>query len=542
VVAPHTPEAPDMNAPDPTDNFFLQIMLQICTRMETSVTRMAGLFDVGFSEVKDKLDTILSTQTTRRQSSGGETINDDTCNVGTGNSTNSLNLYLSSIEERIRQTVSNLSTQIITISRRHSTTQQAVTDLQNNMNVWREGILNELTGIYIGIQNTRTDNNSNLSTITEVMQLNATRIDAVLAESMDMMEDVHQFRVQSEFSSRMLRGIDDDVQYLRECVTATINNTNRSPKQQRQRTMRCEDGGGWPSPDPPGFSETSNTPETNDTADSMDQGDNDEAVNRSTHSMQRRSQRHQVHSASDSMLFDEMSFGEDSSDESYVLEDSSDEHSSDEEEEVENVTNEQSQLNNTVHHSRNLFPGTPNVSAAYWTAPPSWPTPNMTAIAPTPGIPPGTAIQATTSAPNTVRVAVPPTIDMVYSATWEKLEQLRKQIEVAERMQFNVHFAGYLDPSVIKAIERSVQAYYTENGQAVQHEKHIWMRWTNAMFFNIVNGRFHMTVEAKTTKQDFLDEARKVTFTYHEVDTAKEHKYIDDMETALRKTNFMTLG
>lgn len=108
VVAPHTPEAPDINASDPTDNFFLQSMLQICTRMETSVTRMAGLFDVGFSEVKDKLDTILSAQTTRRQSSGGETINDDTCNVGTGNSTNSLNLYLSSIEEWIRQTVSNL--------------------------------------------------------------------------------------------------------------------------------------------------------------------------------------------------------------------------------------------------------------------------------------------------------------------------------------------------------------------------------------------------------------------------------------------------
>jgi len=297
--------------------------------------------------------------------------------------------------------------------------------------------------------------------------------------------------------------------------------------------------GGWPSPEP-SFSETSNTPETNDTADSMDQCANGEAVNRSTHSMQRRSHRHQVQLAPDSMLFDEMSFGEDSSDESYVLEESSDEHSSDEEKEVENVPNEQSQLNNTVHHSKNLFPGTPNVSAAYWTAPPSWPPPNMTAIAPTPGIPPGTAIQATTSAPNTVRVAVPPTIDMVYSATWEKLEQLRKQIEVAERMQFNVHFAGYLDPSVIKAIERSVQAYYTENGQAVQHEKHIWMRWTNAMFFNSVNGRFHMTVEAKTTKQDFLDEARKVTFTYHEVDTAKEHKYIDDMETALRKTNFMT--
>jgi hypothetical protein len=49
-----------------------------------------------------------------------------------------------------------------------------------------------------------------------------------------------------------------------------------------------------------------------------------------------------------------------------------------------------------------------------------------------------------------------------------------------------------------------------------------------------------MTVEAKTTKQDFLDEARKIVFTYHDIDSAKEHKFIDDMETALRKTNFMT--
>ena len=219
--------------------FFLESMLNVCTTLEGSVTRLAGLFD----GVNEKLDMILSNQATRKQS-GKEVIHDDTCYVEAGNSTNSSNLYLSSIEERIRQTISNLSTEIVTISRLHSTTHQAVADLQNNINVWREGILNELTGIYIGIQNTRTDNNSNLSTITEVMQLNATRIDAVLAAAMDMIEDVHQFRVQSEFSSRMLRGIDDDVQYIREHVTETINNTNRSPEQQLQRTMRCVDGGG----------------------------------------------------------------------------------------------------------------------------------------------------------------------------------------------------------------------------------------------------------------------------------------------------------
>ena len=112
--------------------------------------------------------------------------------------------------------------------------------------------------------------------------------------------------------------------------------------------------------------------------------------------------------------------------------------------------------------SKNLFPVTPNVSAAYWTAPPTWPTPNLTTIPPTPGVQPAPGVQVPNTTTGTLRVAVPPTIDMVYSATWEKLEQLRKQIEVAERMQFNVHSAGYLDPSVIKAIERSVLTYYRE--------------------------------------------------------------------------------
>jgi hypothetical protein len=124
--------------------FFLESMLNVCTTLEGSVTRLAGLFD----GVNEKLDMILSNQATRKQS-GKKVIHDDTCNVEAGNSTNSSNLYLSSIEERMRQTISNLSTEIVTISRRHSTTHQAVTDLQNNINVWREGILNELTGIYI---------------------------------------------------------------------------------------------------------------------------------------------------------------------------------------------------------------------------------------------------------------------------------------------------------------------------------------------------------------------------------------------------------
>ena len=142
----------------------------------------------------------------------------------------------------------------------------------------------------------------------------------------------------------------------------------------------------------------------------------------------------------------------------------------------------------------------------------SWPTPHFMGVGPTPNMSQNPMVPIPNAGAGTLRVSVPPKIEMVYSATWEKLEQLRKQIEVAERMQFNVHFAGYLDPSVIKAIERSVLllAYYHENGKILQHKTYIWMEWTNAMFFNIVDGRFHVSVEAKTTKQDFLDVVRKV--------------------------------
>ena len=70
-----------------------------------------------------------------------------------------------------------------------------------------------------------------------------------------------------------------------------------------------------------------------------------------------------------------------------------------------------------------------------------------------------------------------------FSATWQKLEQLRKQIEVAECMQFHVHFAGYLDPSVIKAIEWSVLGYYHENGKVLQQKTHIRIEWMKSNFF-----------------------------------------------------------
>jgi len=360
--------------------------------------------------------------------------------------------------------------------------------------------------------------------------------------------------VQSEFQRQMLSSIDDDVQYLREHHNSLAKGSPASAEHQGQvhqmlSTNRGGRDGGWRFSGPE-FSETSSTPEVIDITPSDEESIiSEEGRGRtSTHSMERRSssQRQRFQQIRDTLPFDEMSFSEeDSSDESFNSDDV-EEEIEDDSETMENESsdiplNDTMEIEQTVgHRSKNLFPVTPNVSAAYWTAPPTWPTPNLTTIPPTPGVQPAPGVQAPNTTTGTLRVAVPPTIDMVYSATWEKLEQLRKQIEVAERMQFNVHFAGYLDPSVIKAIERSVLTYYTENGQAMQHEKHIWMRWSNAMFFNIVNGRFHMTVEAKTTKQDFLDEARKIVFTYHEVDSAKEHKYIDDMETALRKTNFMT--
>ena len=49
---------------------------------------------------------------------------------------------------------------------------------------------------------------------------------------------------------------------------------------------------------------------------------------------------------------------------------------------------------------------------------------------------------------HTLRMAAPPPISMVRNATWEDLEKLRRQIEIAEIQKFEVKIASYLSPSV----------------------------------------------------------------------------------------------
>ena len=63
---------------------------------------------------------------------------------------------------------------------------------------------------------------------------------------------------------------------------------------------------------------------------------------------------------------------------------------------------------------------------------------------------------------HTLRMAAPPPITMVRNATWEDLEKLRRQIEVAEIQKFEVKIASYLSPSVTLAIEKTVKKYFEE--------------------------------------------------------------------------------
>ena len=75
---------------------------------------------------------------------------------------------------------------------------------------------------------------------------------------------------------------------------------------------------------------------------------------------------------------------------------------------------------------------------------------------------------------HTLRMAAPPPILMVRNATWEDLEKLRRQIEVAEIQKFEVKIASYLSPSVeTLAIEKTIKKYFEDEGCTDWVEK-IW--------------------------------------------------------------------
>jgi len=64
-----------------------------------------------------------------------------------GNDSNYLNLYLSSFTHQINDITSHISSEFISINRKHALTTQSISELNNNMNMLKEGIMNELTNI-----------------------------------------------------------------------------------------------------------------------------------------------------------------------------------------------------------------------------------------------------------------------------------------------------------------------------------------------------------------------------------------------------------
>ena len=144
------------------------------------------------------------------------------------------------------------------------------------------------------------------------------------------MENISIYKTQSDFQSRMLRNIDDDVAYLRRVHTMTDRDIPVSLGDQlhHQRNGRVVRGGCLPES---GFAETPPTPDTIDITPSSE----DESMSNrnqrdiSNHSMNRRSSRvtqlsggiQADGSMNDNLPFSEMSFSDDeSSDESYDTE------------------------------------------------------------------------------------------------------------------------------------------------------------------------------------------------------------------------------
>jgi hypothetical protein len=543
LSAPSTPVQTRQNA------------LDIETYLEAILTKME-CWEGDFNHLVNRMDT-LDTKVSLILDKGNELDmkeNGELTLSAIGNLANSSDLYLSSIETYLRDLAMASKSESLSLKHEHQSLFEAIRDLRLLVNNKHENLTSMMEN------NRRVQEELNQLIFHQLDQQATSRHnhDHSIEHDSDV---IHTLKTQSEFQSRMLVDVEHDVRML-----LTFRDSDRAvaskAAQQVDYIRRMVDG----PPGEPGFSETSETsdlPELMDISISKDEYGVDKGIHpmelRSRHAIVSNTINDSANPHDDNLPLSESSFqSSDSLDESYDPDDhdsfsaTSEDSEQDEEETWENqeVTLETAKEDTsyTLPPSRyNLFPATPNISSAFWTAPiqnpgpnTSWPTPQFTGVGPTPNMSQNPMVPIPNAGAGTLRVSVPPKIEMVYSATWEKLEQLRKQIEIAERMQFHVHFAGYLDPSVIKAIERSVLAYYHENGKILQHKTYIWMEWTNAMFFSIVNGRFHVSVEAKTTKQDFLDEVRKVIFHYHEFDSAKEHKYIDQIETALRKTNFMT--
>ena len=228
------------------------------------------------------------------------------------------------------------------------------------------------------------------------------------AQTIDHDSDVIQnLKTQSEFQSRMLVDVEHDIRMLltyRDSDQAVVSKA----AQQLDYIRRMVDG----PPGEPGFSETSETSETPELIDKNISND-EYGVGKGIHPMELRSQQTIVTNTwkestdpyNENLPFSEMSFeGSDFSDDSYDPDDQElDSMSSDDSEQTEDETIEtqnktlditKEDTSYTVPPSRhNLFPATPNVASAYWTAPMqnpvpnmSWPTPHFMGVGPTPNM------------------------------------------------------------------------------------------------------------------------------------------------------------
>jgi hypothetical protein len=140
-----------------------------------------------------------------------------------GNS-NSISHYLSSIENKIFTLASAISKDFISFNRKQASVIQGQHDLRLTMETWKNGLINELTEIHETLQSHENKLESDQSKHQEHTNINQIRIDNFLEVALDMMENISNYKTQSDFQSQMLRNIDDDVAYLRRVHTIEDRN------------------------------------------------------------------------------------------------------------------------------------------------------------------------------------------------------------------------------------------------------------------------------------------------------------------------------
>ena len=131
------PETPARSEPNQTEQpgvpDYLRIMVHFLTKMNNALDTMT-------TELRDTRKEMheLKQKVSGKTSEGKELMNED----GAGNDSNYLNLYLSSSTRQIAEITSKISSEFISINRKQERSTQCISDLQNNMNTFIEGIMN----------------------------------------------------------------------------------------------------------------------------------------------------------------------------------------------------------------------------------------------------------------------------------------------------------------------------------------------------------------------------------------------------------------